>query len=58
MWYFLQTSTNKKSTLIELEGSYEKIRNFFLSNDKDEMLEKYLSLTAIAQKGFTNKMPK
>lgn len=56
MWYFLQTSTNKKSTLIELEGSYEKIRNFFLSNGKDEMFEKYLGLTAIAQKGFTNKM--
>lgn len=48
MWYFLQTSTNKKSTLIELEGSYEKIRNFFLSNGKDEMFEKYLGLTAIA----------
>jgi hypothetical protein len=56
MWYFLQTATKKRDTLIEINGSYDRITNYFLSNHNDEKFGKNLSLTAIAQEGFTNKM--
>jgi hypothetical protein len=56
MWYFLQPATNKRDTLIEINGSYDRITSYFLSNVNDGRFSKNLKLTAIAQEGLTNKM--
>lgn len=56
MWYFLQIATNKRDTLIEINGSYDRITSYFLSNVNNEKFSKNLKLTAIAQEGLTNKM--
>lgn len=56
MWYFLTTVVNKKDTLIELNGSYEKMAKYFFSDIEDKRYFENVKFSGIAQKGFTHKL--
>lgn len=56
MWYFLTTAINKKETLIELNGSYEKMSKYFFSDIEDKKYFDNVKFSGIAQKGFTHKL--
>ena len=56
MWYFLTTVVNKKDTLIELNGSYDKMAKYFFSDIEDKRYFENVKFSGIAQKGFTHKL--
>ena len=51
MWYFLISNSD---SYIEIQGSYDRVRNIFFS-DQREPIEN-LELTAIAQEGLTKEI--
>lgn len=55
MWYFLQSALNKPNTFIEINGSYNNMTNFFLSNIDNDKFIKNVKFSAVAQSGFTKK---
>ena len=54
--YFLTTVVNKKDTLIELNGSYDKMAKYFFSDIEDKRYFENVKFSGIAQKGFTHKL--
>jgi hypothetical protein len=56
MWYFLHTKTNKKETYIELNGSYDKMTEYFFSTVENKKFISNVKFSGIAQKGFTHKL--
>ena len=50
MWYFLTTVVNKKDTLIELNGSYDKMAKYFFSDIEDKRYFENVKFSGIAQK--------
>ena len=56
MWYNLRTKTNKRETYIELNGSYEKMSEYFFSNIENEKFISNVKFSGVAQSGFTDKL--
>ena len=51
MWYFLISNSD---SYIEIQGSYDRVRNIFFSNQREPI--ENLELTAIAQEGLTKEI--
>jgi hypothetical protein len=56
MWYFLETVINKKETLIDLNGSYDKMTKYFFSDIEDKKYIDNVKFSGVAQKGLTHKL--
>ena len=54
MWYFLETTINKKETLIDLNVSYDKMTKYFFSDTEEKKFFDNVKFCGIAQKGFTD----